>query len=163
MKDSGASFAQRLPQCGGGVERVRGAHQRGDPSEQPLIRLGDLLHVVAFAVGRLVAVEVVDADSVRGGGERSSHRLKGPWTDRRDDGGDLAVDPRERRRRVRHLDLVAKLPAANESMAFVDAQHLGDRGAAMPEHRQIFGHALAHQTHEQRFNQRQLDNLRQSA
>ena len=163
MKDGCASLAQRLAQRGGRVERVRRAHQRGDSSEQPLVRLGDLLHIVAFAVSRLVAVEVIDADPVRSRGERSGHRLKGARADRRDDGGDFAVNPRKRGGGVRHLHLVAKLPAANETVAFVDAQHLRDRGAAVPEHRQVFGHALPHQTDEQRFDQRQLDNLRQLA
>ena len=163
MKDGRAALAQRLAQRGGRMERVGRAHQRGDLPEQPLVRLGDLLHIVAFAMGGLVRIEVIDADPIRSRGERSSQRLKGARADRGDDGGDFAVDPRKRGGGVGHLHFVAKLPAANETVAFVDAQHLRDRGAAVPEHRQVFGHALPHQADEQRFNQRQFDNLRQLA
>ena len=152
-------FAQRL----GRMQDVATAHHRREPAERPLFRLRDLLHVVAFAVRRLVAVDVIDADSVRGCRERAGEGLKRAGTDGGDDGGDLPILPGELGRGVRHGHFVAKLPGAGHAGLLVDPERLCERGVAVAEDRKVLAHALLQQAQHKRLDQRHGDDLRERA
>jgi hypothetical protein len=121
----------------GRVQHVGAAHQRRQAAIETLLLLGDLLHVVAFAKGRLVAVDVIDADPVGGGCQRAGKRLQGARADRGDDGRRLAILPFQRRGRMGHGHLVAAVDGAGDALLLVDAQHLAKIGRAVPEDRQI--------------------------
>ena len=163
MEDGGDALPHRLAQRFGRVQGVGASHQCGDLAVDPLHRLGDLLHVVAFPMRRLVPVDVVDADAVGTGRQRSGHGLQGARADRGDDGAAFAIGPAQRCRRMRHFDLVAELPGADESVRFVDAQGLGQRRGAMAEDGEELTHALAHQAEQQRLAQRQRERAGQHA
>ena len=157
MEHCHRALAQRFAQRAGAVQRERRTHQGGDSPEHALVRLRYLLHVVAFAMRRLVTVEMVDADSVRRGRERSGHRLQRTRSDRGHHRAGLAVDPAKRRAGVGHRDLVAELPASHQSVRFVDPQNLRDRGRSVAENRQVLGDVLPHQAENQRLGERHGD------
>jgi hypothetical protein len=139
MVDLQGAAAQGVAQGFRRVQDVGAAHQRRQPAVEMLLVLRDLLHVVAFAEGRFVAVDVVDADAVGGRGERAGERLQGAGADRGDDGRRLAILPFERRRGVRHRHFVAAVDGAGDAFLAVDAQDLGEVGRAVAEDREILG------------------------
>ena len=101
--------------------------------------LRHLLHVVAFAEGRLVAIDVVDADAVRRGRQRAGDRLQGARADRGDHRRHLAVLPAQRRGGMRHRHFVAAVEGAGHPLLLVDAQDLPEVGRAVAEDCEIFG------------------------
>ena len=155
MEHRRPALAEGLPKGLGGVQGVGPAHQGGHPAEQTLFRFGRLLHVVAFAPAGLVAQQVIDPHPVGRGGQGPGHGLQGPRADGGDDRARFAVDPTQGGRGVGHLDLVATLPGPDQSGPFVDPQHLGHTGGAVPEQGQELGHPLAHQPQDQRLGQGQ--------
>ena len=154
---------QRVAQRFRRMQHVGLAHDRGHLAEQALLLLRHLLHVVAFAEGRLVAVDVIDADAVRRGRQRTGEGLHRARTDRGHDRGDFAVLPAQRGGGVRHLHFVAAIDGAGYAFFLVDAQHFAEIGRAVAEDGEILAHALLEQTEHQRFGQRAFDQLRQSA
>ncbi len=145
------------------MQHVGLAHQRRELAEQPLLRLGDLLHVVAFAARRLVAIDVVDADAVRGGRQRSGHGLQRARPDRGDDGGRLAIGPGQRGGGMGHLHLVAAIDRPRHALFVIDAQHLAEIRRAVAEDGEIFPHTLLQKPEDERFGQRHLDDRSQGS
>ena len=145
---------QRVAQGFGRVQHVGLPHQRRDLAVQALQRLGYLLHVVAFTVRRLVAIDVVHADAVGGCRQRTRHRLQAARTDRRDHGAGLAVHPGQRRAGMRHLHFVAEIEDLRDAGLGVHAQHLGQVGGAMAEDPEVLGDALPQQAQHQALGQR---------
>ena len=64
MEHGHGTAPECCPQRSGTVQRVGMTHQRRNLAEQALRGLGDLLHVVAFPVGGLVPVKVIDTDAI---------------------------------------------------------------------------------------------------
>lgn len=149
MVDAGGATAKAIAQRIRIVEGERFSHDTGKPSEEVLLAFWHLLHVVALAVRGLVTVDVPDADSVGGAGQRSGQSLEGAGADRRDDGRRLTVVPAERGRGVSHGHLVAALEGAHHALLLIDAQHLGERSAAVPENDQVLGDTLSEQPEHQ--------------
>ena len=131
-------------------------------AEQALLLLRHLLHVVTFAEGRFVTVDVIDADAVRCGGERACKGLHRTRPDRCDHRGEFAVLPAQCRRGMRHFDLVAAVDRAGNALFLVNAQHIAEIGRAVAENSEVFANALLQQTEHQRFRQRDLNQLWQA-
>jgi hypothetical protein len=140
--DGNGAAAQRVAQGLRRVQHVGAAHDCRHLAEQALLLLRHLLHVAAFAEGRLIAVDVIDADAVRGRRQRAGECLQGAGADGRYHRRGLAVLPPERRGRMRHGHLVAAVEGAGDAFLLVDAQHLAEVGRAVAEDGQIFAHPL---------------------
>ena len=93
MKDSTGAASQSLPKCLGGVQGVSLPDIRGDPAVDALLRLRHLLHVVAFAEGGLVAINMIDTYAIGRRRERPRQRLQRTWPDRGDHRRSLAIGP----------------------------------------------------------------------
>ena len=154
-------LAQGFPQGLGRMQRVAATHDRGQRPVGALPRPRDLLHVVAFAVGRLVAVEVIDADAVRRRDERPGEGLEGARADRRHHGRDLPILPAELGRRVGHGDLVAELEGAHHARRLVVAEHLAERRVAVAEDGEVLAHTLLQEAEDQRLGEADGDQGRE--
>jgi hypothetical protein len=143
--DPGGATAQAIAQRIWIVEGEGFSHDAGEASEEVLLALWHLLHVVALAVRGLVAVDVPHADSIGGTGQGSGQGLEGAGPDRRHHGRGLTVVPAKRGRGVGHGHLVAALEGTHHPFLLIDAQHLTERGAAVPEDDQVLGDALSEQ------------------
>ena len=144
------------------VQNIRLAHDRRHATEQALLLLRHLLHVVAFAERRFVSVDVIDADAVRRRRKRTGKSLHRAWSDRRNDRRQLAILPAQRRGRVCHLHFVATIDGPCRAFFFIDAQDIAEIGRAVTEDRKILAHALFQQTEDERFRKRHLGQLGQA-
>jgi hypothetical protein len=104
------------------MQNVRSAENVGQAAELTLPRADHLLHVVPLAVGRLVAIEVIDANAVGRCGEGARVSLKCAGTNRSQNRRRLAIDPGERCRRVSHRHFVSALKETQDALFGVDAQ-----------------------------------------
>ncbi len=135
------------------MQHVGLPHQGTNLAEQALLLLGDLLHVVAFTLRRLVTIDVVDADTVGRRRQRACHRLQGAGADRCHDGTGFAVQPGKRRGGMGHLHLVAAVDGTGHAFFVIDPQYLAKICRAMPENRKVFPHALPQQAQNQALRQ----------
>ncbi|MBP1775998.1 MAG: hypothetical protein H6Q86_2004 [candidate division NC10 bacterium] len=147
------------PERLGRVQDVRFPHEGGKLAEEALDMLRDGLHVRPFPVGRLVAVDVVDADAVGCGGEGARERLQRPRSDGGDDRRRLAVQPLQRSGGVGHGGFVAEVEGPREAGRLVDPEHLREVGGPMPEHRQVLPHALFEKPEDQPLSQRRVNGV----
>ena len=126
-------------------------------TEQPLLLLGNLLHVEPLAMGRLVTVDVIDAHPVRGGCNRSGHGLQRARPDRRYHRGHFTILPGQAGRGVRHRHFVAAVECPGYARFIIDPQDLAKIGRTMPENREVFAHPLFEQTQHDGLRQRAVD------
>ena len=161
MEDPAGTTSQRFPQRLGRMQRVGLADIRGHPSVDALHRLRHLLHIVAFAEGRLVSVDVIDADTVGCRRERSCQRLQCPRSNRGDDRWRLSVGPSQCGCGVRHLDFVATIDRLGHTFFVIDPQHVADVGRTMTEDGKECGHLLLQEPQNQGFRKRDLYRSRQ--
>ena len=159
MIDGKRSAAQRVADRFRRVQDEGAAENRGHAAEGALLLLGPLLHVVAFAVSRLVAVDMINADAVRRRRQRAGEGLHRAGPDRRDHGGQFVILPAQRGGRMRHLDFVAAIDRAGRALLLIDAQDIAEIGRAMAEYGEIFSDPLLQQAKHQRFRQRSLDHF----
>src|SRR6202020_969984 len=124
------------------MQNVRAAENVGQAAELTLPRADRLLHIVAFAVGRLVAIEVIDANSVGRCSEGARVSLKGAGTNRSQNRRRLAIDPGQRGCGVRHRHFVSALKETKDALFGVDAQDVANVGVSMPEAPEEFSHTL---------------------
>ena len=162
MVHTQAAAPQRVAERLWCVKHVRLAHDGRHAAEQALLLLRHLLHVIAFAESRFIAVNVIDADAVRCGSERAREGLHGARADRRDHRGDLAVLPTQGRRGVRHFDFVAAVDRPRSALFLIDAQHIAEIGRAVSENCKVLAHALLQQAEHKRFGQRDFGQLLQA-
>ncbi len=161
MKDSTGATSQRFPQRLGRMQRVGLADIRGHPSVDALHRFRHLLHIVAFAEGRLVSVDVIDADTVGCCRDRSCQRLQCPGSNRGDDRRRLSVGPSQRGCRMSHLNFVATIDRLGHTFFVIDPQHVADVGGTMTEDGKECSHLLLQEPQNQGFRKRDLYRSRQ--
>ncbi len=162
MVHAQGAAAHRIAQPLRRVQNIRLAHDRGHATEQALLLLWHLLHVVAFAEGRFVSVDMIDADAVRRRRERAGKSLHRAWSNRRNDRRQLAILPAKGRGRVCHLHFVAAIDGPCRAFFFIDAQDIAEIGRAVPEDRKILAHALFQKTENERLRKRHLGQLGQA-
>ncbi len=103
------------------------------------------MHVGAFGLGRLVPVDVPDADAVAGRGQRGGHGLQGTGPDGGDYGRLFAGDPAQGGSGVGRFRLVADGQGTHQAMVLVGAQDVGQRRGPVPEDAEIGANAQAEQ------------------
>ena len=122
LRSASEGVAQRFRR----MQNIRSAENVGQTAELTLPRADHLLHIVAFTVGRLVAIEVIDADAVGCCGEGARVSLKRTGTNRSQNRRRLAIDPSERSCRVSHRHFVSTLKKAEDALFGVNAQDLAN-------------------------------------
>ena len=157
MMHASCAAAHTFAQGPGRVKRVGLPHQRAHFAKDPLLRLGDLLHIVALPVRRFIAVDVINTDAIRGRSERACHRLQPTRADRGDNRRGFAMNPSVSGRGMRHFHFIAAVDDRHSPHRVINAQNLAQIGRAMSEDRIELSDALLEHRHHQRFGQGQID------
>ena len=113
--------AQCVTQTFRGVQHIGLAHHRRHAAEQSLLLLRHLLHVVAFAEGRFIAVDMIDADTIRGRSERTGEGLHCARPDRCHNRRQLSILPAQCRGGMGHFHFVSAIDRAGYALFLVDA------------------------------------------
>ena len=145
------------------VQYVGLSHQRRHLAVQVLLLFGDLLHVVAFAPGRLVTIDVIKTYAIARCSERSGHGLQSTWPNRRNYCTRFAPSPSQRGSSMRHLDLVAEVVYLCHASLGVNAKHLAEVCRTVAENGEILADALLEQAQHQRLGEGDVELLRQCA
>ena len=114
------SASERVAQRFRRMQNIGSAENVGQAAKLTLPRADDLLHILPLAVGRLVAIEVIDANAVGRCGEGARESLKSAGTNRSENRRRLAIDPGEPSRRVGHRHFVSALKEAQGALFGVE-------------------------------------------
>ncbi len=158
-----ASAPQRFNHRAGRMQLVRAAHGAEEFLEQALVRPGDLLHVGAFVLGRLIAHQQPHAQPVTGCGQRTGQRVHGAGAYGGEHGAFFARDPAQGGRGVDRLGFMAHRKDLDQARLRVYPQHLADIGGTMPEDTDIVAHPLHQQAQHNRLRQGYVRAWRQGA
>src|SRR5262249_52195822 len=156
MVHAQGAATQSIAQALGRVQDIRLAQYRGHTTEQALLLLRHLLHVVAFAESRLVTVDVIDADTIRRRCERACKSLHRARADRRNDRRQLTILPAQGRGGMGHLHFIAAIDGSSRALFIIDAEDIAEIGRTMPEDRKILAYTLFQQTQHESFRKRHL-------
>ena len=151
------SASERVAQRFRRMQNIRSAENVGQAAELTLPRADHLLHIVPFAVGRLVAIEVIDANSVGRCGEGARVSLKRAGTNRSQNRRRLAIDPSERSCRVSHRHFVSALKEAQDALFGINAQDLANVGVSVPEDAEELSYPLFQQSEDDAFRHRDVN------
>src|SRR4029079_6802942 len=102
-------------------------------AEQSLLLLRHLLHIVAFAEGRFVAVDMVDADTMRGRSERTGEGLHCSRPDRCHNRRQLSILPAQCRGGMSHFNFVAAIDSAGRTLFLNKAEDVAEIGVSVPK------------------------------